>query len=172
MSIKSEPCYWVVCDLCGERNEDSEFSAWSDDIEPENEARNSEWTVEGGNHICYECTPPDRTDVDGGGGGPVRSDTVRTFTARFDENADELLGCDPEPEDHPPLWDRNGDPWRWGEDGQGCGDYAYTLRVLRRERGVILGSPLIEWWELLGDFGPMTTEPPSVATHDAAEAKR
>jgi hypothetical protein len=57
MTIKSAPFYWAVCDRCGQRHEYTDYFAW-DDIDTVNEyADDSNWHVEGSNHICEECTP-------------------------------------------------------------------------------------------------------------------
>lgn len=59
MSVKSEPYFWVTCDLCGvSAQEGSEHSAWVDSEQAEEEAEYSDWHVEGSNHLCPACYWP------------------------------------------------------------------------------------------------------------------
>lgn len=65
MAIKSAPYYWVVCDVCGvSAQEGSEYSAWGDKGGAEEMVLDSDWHVEGGNHLCEDCTPMDRDEED------------------------------------------------------------------------------------------------------------
>jgi hypothetical protein len=66
VSLKEGPCYWVVCDRCGERNDGGDFCIW---VEPDgalDDVDGSGWWAEGGNHICPDCTPTDRDDDEDG----------------------------------------------------------------------------------------------------------
>ena len=62
MTVQSAPFYWITCDEpfddCGARCPDlyiSEITAWSDVIDAEDCARDSEWkTTTDGRHYCEE----------------------------------------------------------------------------------------------------------------------
>lgn len=65
MSLESAPYYWLTCDLCGIKStEDQEYAAWGDVDQAESHAEESDWFIEGGNHLCWDCTPLDREDRD------------------------------------------------------------------------------------------------------------
>ena len=55
MSLKSKPYYWVICDICGVSAQSGDFTAWSDQVVPEDEAEDAGWHCEGGNHVCEDC---------------------------------------------------------------------------------------------------------------------
>lgn len=63
MSIQSAPYYWVACDVCGiSAQEGSDYTAWKDRDTCEIEPEASGWHIEGGNHVCEDCTPAWRED--------------------------------------------------------------------------------------------------------------
>lgn len=63
--IASAPYYWVVCDVCGvSAQEGSDYSAWSDRDTCEIEPGEMDWHIEGGNHVCPDCLPGDREDLE------------------------------------------------------------------------------------------------------------
>jgi hypothetical protein len=58
MTIKSKPYYWVECNRCGESaQEDSDYSAWSDEDAAVFEAENSGWSIRSDckAHHCPDC---------------------------------------------------------------------------------------------------------------------
>lgn len=66
MTIKSAPFYWITCDHdgCAGRcpPEGHEYSAWSDPGQAIDCARDSEWFVEDGKHLCFDHWPHDDDD--------------------------------------------------------------------------------------------------------------
>ena len=56
MSIKSAPYYWIVCDRCGNRMPDYEFSAWDNPQAARDEAQESDWVRAGGADLCWDCS--------------------------------------------------------------------------------------------------------------------
>jgi hypothetical protein len=72
MTLRETIYYTAVCDLCG-RDNDTEYSAWSSTDGANEDAEESEWHVEGGNHICDDCGPRpleilDEDEIDPGHG--------------------------------------------------------------------------------------------------------
>jgi hypothetical protein len=65
MSIKQAPYYWAICDRCGTASTEwGEVTAFWDIDGAEADAGNLDWDAEGGNHLCWDCTPtpPDEED--------------------------------------------------------------------------------------------------------------
>jgi len=63
-----------------------------------------------------------------------------------------------EPSDHPSLVDNDGITWTWDPDNclyerQKITHYPHPDGV--EHRGVILGSPVMDWDEILEEYGPM-----------------
>lgn len=57
MSIESKPYYWVVCDGCGARDDQDDFSAWSEPGDAVERATcDGEWiTWQDSKHYCAAC---------------------------------------------------------------------------------------------------------------------
>jgi len=65
VSLKSAPYYWVECDRCGVSAEDGgDFTAWQHPDTAEIAPEEAGWHIEGGNHLCVNCTPPDRDEFE------------------------------------------------------------------------------------------------------------
>jgi len=63
MSVQQVPMYRVICDRCGiSAHEHGDYYAWTEVEGAEIEADASDWTIEGGNHLCPDCTPTWRDD--------------------------------------------------------------------------------------------------------------
>lgn len=63
MSINPMTYYVAQCDVCGILCE-TEYTAWAEADQAEIVAEECEWYIEDGNHLCYNCTPPDREEDD------------------------------------------------------------------------------------------------------------
>ena len=57
MTLREAIYYTAVCDLCGKDHDHYEYTAWGDAGQADEAADDSDWHVEGGNHICYYCVP-------------------------------------------------------------------------------------------------------------------
>ncbi len=57
MSLRSAPYWWVECDLCRRRS-DKGLGTRAHVLAV---AKKRGWHVEGGNHLCPDCTPQDRS---------------------------------------------------------------------------------------------------------------
>lgn len=59
MTTKSEPYYWVVCDLCDKRCDYGNYTAWGDDGQASGAAYDHDWFVDISYdcHICRDCLP-------------------------------------------------------------------------------------------------------------------
>jgi hypothetical protein len=74
VTLREAIYYTAVCDLCSkDHGADSDYSAWGDASQADMEADASEWHVERGNHICYNCVPRsldllDEDEIDPGHG--------------------------------------------------------------------------------------------------------
>jgi len=63
MTIQQVPMYRVICDRCGiSAHERGDYYAWTEVEGAEYEADSSDWCIEGGNHLCLDCTPTWRDD--------------------------------------------------------------------------------------------------------------
>lgn len=63
MTIKPVTFYVAECDLCGSRDDQGyDYAAWSDENGAEESVVESEWHVEGGNHLCPDCIPTSPED--------------------------------------------------------------------------------------------------------------
>lgn len=62
MTIKPVTMYAAECDLCGYRDDDGAYLAWVTADQASDVAAESEWDVEGGNHLCPDCIPPSPDD--------------------------------------------------------------------------------------------------------------
>jgi hypothetical protein len=57
MAIKSAPYYWLICDECGhsQADDDSDYSAWSDESSAIDAAEGWDWRIDDGRHFCPSC---------------------------------------------------------------------------------------------------------------------
>jgi hypothetical protein len=56
MSLKSAPYYWLECDGCGVKStEGSDYAAWADHGQAEDDATAADWYVRNGVHYCDDC---------------------------------------------------------------------------------------------------------------------
>jgi hypothetical protein len=62
--IKSAPYYWIICDGCGANAQEGDYSAWKEVEGAEAEAEASDWTIEGGRHLCPACQPDEDEEDD------------------------------------------------------------------------------------------------------------
>lgn len=60
MSVKSAPFYWLICDGCGEKStEGGDYDSWSDENGAIEDALNSDWVAQDGEHFCFDCQVDD-----------------------------------------------------------------------------------------------------------------
>ena len=58
MSVKSAPYYWIVCDQCGVKStEDSDYTAWADQVDAYEQANDHGWVRIPGSDFCEDCSP-------------------------------------------------------------------------------------------------------------------
>lgn len=63
MSIKTVEMFTVICDNCGvDVAKDQEYSCWNDEGYAEEQAMESDWIEENGNHYCDDCYEYDDED--------------------------------------------------------------------------------------------------------------
>lgn len=64
---------------------------------------------------------------------------------------------DPEPADHPPLVDSEDVTWLWDPDNWIYERQKFTHHPHPdgKSPGTVLGSPIVDWEELLDEYGPV-----------------
>ena len=87
MSLQSKPYYWVRCDGCGTDIEYGDFSAYREQDQALDGARDQNWTGAEGKHHCDRCPPLTKCEEcgkDAGEGAGERDDCCAGCWAKAD----------------------------------------------------------------------------------------